>query len=130
MSNPLLKHQLHQFFCRWAHVFEALTEWDYGKAHTFEVLCHLYRAPAVESNLADIETLTEVFDEFFDVSVMNDVALGRFQVTLPFPYVIWDMIPCHAGLHIIFGDPEVRQNDVFVIFVFRREHEHKRCDIR
>jgi hypothetical protein len=54
------------------------------KAHALKVLHHLHCAPAVKCDLTDIELITEPLDEFFDVAVMNDIAL-RGHVSLPLP---------------------------------------------
>lgn len=72
MCNLLFKHQFHKLLCGRTHILEPLPEWNNGKSHIFEVLNHLHSAPAVEGNLTDIETLSEAFNEFFDIISVND----------------------------------------------------------
>ena len=76
VGNALLKHQFHQLLCGWGHILEALSERNDRKTHALKVLYHLHSTPAVKSDLPDIETLTQAFDELFDVAVMNNITLG------------------------------------------------------
>ena len=76
VGNALLQHQLHQLLGRRGHIFEALSKGNDRKTHALKVLYHLHSTPAVKSDLPDIETLTQAFDELFDVAVMNNITLG------------------------------------------------------
>ena len=71
MSDSFLQNQLHQFLCRWGHIFEALTEGNNGEAHALQVLHHLHSPPTVKRDLTDIEPFTETLNEFLDVTVVN-----------------------------------------------------------
>ena len=130
VRDPLLQRQLHKLLRRWRHVLESLAERNDRKPHTFEVLHHLYRAPAVKRDLADVIFQAELLDECFDEAVVYDVTFGCQQRTLLIPKVIIYMIATHTKVDILLWYPEERQDKVFVVFIQRREYEHKRCDIR
>ena len=51
---------------------------DDCEAHAFEVLARLDGTPTVERDLTNIEAFTEMFDESFNVGVVDDVALRGF----------------------------------------------------
>ena len=112
VGDPLLKSQLHQFLCWGTHVLKPLSERHDCETHAFKVLHHLHSAPTVECYLTDIETLTEFFDELFDVSVVNDIAFGGFQIPLPLPNVIRHMITPDSKLNVILRYPEVWEDGV------------------
>ena len=76
MGDFLLQHQFHQFLGGRGHILESLSERNDCEAHALEVLHHLYSAPTVKSDLPNIETLTQAFDELLDVAVVNDITLG------------------------------------------------------
>lgn len=76
VGELLLKCQLHELLCGRAHILKALSEGHDSKAHVLQVLNHLDCSPAVESYLANIEALAEAFDEFLDITIMDDVAFG------------------------------------------------------
>ena len=40
------------------------------------------------------------------------------------------MISSDTQVKSIFRHPKVRKNDVFIVFVLRREHQHKGCNVR
>lgn len=126
----LFKHQFHQFLCRRRHILKSLSERYDSKSHALKVLHHLNCAPTVESYLSDIETLTEPFNEFLNKAVVNHISLGGLQVALTFPHIIRDMVTVYTQGQIILGNPEVRQNDVFVLLIKRRKNKHERSNIR
>ena len=130
VGNFLLQHQFHQFLGGWGHIFEALSERNDREAHALKVLHHLHSTPAVESNFPNIEPLTQAFDEFLDVAVVNDIALGGLQISLPLPHVVWHVVAPDSEFQVVFRYPEVRQDDVFVILIFRREHKHECRNVR
>ena len=41
-----------------------------------------------------------------------------------------DVISFNDGIHVLLRYPEERQDAIFVIFIFRREHQYKCRDIR
>ena len=61
---------------------------------------------------------------------MDHVSFSRLQEALTLPKVIRDVIPVDALGHIFFWYPEVRKDDVFVVLVHWREHQHKGRNIR
>ena len=77
VCDTLLQHQLHQFLGGRGHVLKTLPEGNDREPHALKILHHLYGTPAVESNLADIEPFTQPFNEFFNVTVVNHIALSR-----------------------------------------------------
>lgn len=79
VGDAFLQHQFHEFLSGWTHILKALTEGHDREAHTFKVLDHLDGSPAVESNLADIESFAQPLDEFLDVAVVDHIALKRFD---------------------------------------------------
>ena len=130
MGDFFLQHQLHQFLGGRTHILKALTEGDYRKAHALKVLHHLHCAPAVEGDLPNIEPLTQLLDEFFNVAVMDHISLGGHQHALALPQVIGNMVTAYTQVKGLLRYPEVRQNVVFVLLIHRWEHQHKGCDIR
>ena len=129
MSDLLFQDQLHQLFGRRRHVLEALTEGNNCKSHPFQVLDHLNGSPAVKGDFLDVELFTQLFDEFLDVSVVNDIAFGGFQEALFLPYIIGNMIPLYSQIQAVFRNPKVRQDLVRFILLDRREDQNKGGDI-
>ena len=74
VDNALFQHQLHQLLGGRRHILEALSKGNDRKAHALKVLHHLHSAPTVEGNFSNIKTLTQAFDELFDVAIVNDIA--------------------------------------------------------
>ena len=108
VGDLFLKHQFHQFFGGRGHILEALSERNHREAHTLKVLHHLDSAPTVKGNLTDVVAFTQAFDEFFDVTIVNDIALGGLQEALPFPNIIRHMVAPDTQVEVIFGYPEIR----------------------
>jgi len=92
VGDLLLQRQLHQLFGRRRHITVALTELHQREAQPFKVLRHLHSTPAVEGDLPDVKPCPQLVDEVFDEAVVNDVALSRQQVALPFPEVVLVMV--------------------------------------
>ena len=130
VSDPLLQYQLHEFFGGWGHILEALSEGNNGEAHAFQVLNHLDSTPTVKGNLTDIEAFTQPFNEFLNVAIMEDITLGSLKESLPLPQIVWHMISADTQIQIVFRNPEVWQDHIFIIFVGGREHQYQSCDIR
>ena len=61
---------------------------------------------------------------------MHYISLRSHQRPLAFPQVIGDMIPADTKIQRLFRYPEVRQEDVFIFLVQRREYQHKGGDVR
>lgn len=52
----------------------------------------MYSAPTIKCNFTDVVSFTQAFDEFFNVAVVNHIAFGGLQETLPFPNIVWHMV--------------------------------------
>ena len=61
---------------------------------------------------------------------MNDIALGGQQKALPLPHIVWHMVTPDTQIEVVLRNPEVRQDDVFVVLVLWREHQDECCNIR
>src|SRR5699024_5745810 len=110
--------------------FVPLSERNYRKSHTLKVLHHLNSTPTVICDFTDIVFLTQGLDKFLDVAVMDYIALGGHKQILSFPNVIRHMVTANTQVNVIFRYPEIRQNDIFIILIFRWEHQHECRDIR
>jgi len=125
VGNALLQHQLHQLLSGRGHILEALSERNDREAHALKVLYHLHSAPTVKSDLPNIEAFPQAFDELLDVAVVNDIAFRGLEISLPFPHIVWHMVAPDSEIEVVFRYPEVRQDNVFVVFVLRREHKYE-----
>ena len=130
VGDLLLQHQLHQFLGGRGHILEALSEGDDREAHALKVLHHLHSAPAVESDLPDVELLAEPLDKLLDVAVVDDVALRGLEVPLPLPHIVRDVVTPDAEVEVVLWNPEVRQHRKLIVLVLRREHQHEGGDVR
>ena len=113
VGNALFQHQFHQFLSGWGHIFEALSKGNDRKAHALKVLHHLHSAPTVEGDLSDVETLSQAFNELLDVAVVNDIAFGGLEVSLPLPHIVWHMVTPDSEVKIVLRYPEVRQRNAY-----------------
>ena len=129
VGDFFFQHQFHKLLCGRGHILKTLSERNHRKAHPLKVLHHLHSAPAVEGDLTDVVALAQAFDKFFNVAVVDYIAFCRLQISLPLPHIIWHMIAPNTKIDIVLRYPEVRQDDVFVLLVLRREHKHKGGDI-
>ena len=77
----------------------------------------------------DIEALAEPFNELLDKAVMHHVSLGSLQETLSLPHIIRNMVTVYTQCQIILGNPEIRQNDVFILIIKRWKNKNKRSNI-
>src|SRR5699024_4522074 len=125
-----LQGQLHELLGGRAHILEALTEGHHSEAHALQVLHHLHSSPAVKGNLTDVEPFSQPLDEFFDITVVDDVALRSLEISLPFPDVIRNVVAPDAQVKGLFRYPEVWEHHVFIFLIHRREHQYKGRDIR
>ena len=130
VGDPFFQGQLHQLLGGWGHILEALSERNDREAHALKVLYHLHSTPAVKSDLPDIETFPQAFDEFLDIAIVNDIAFRGLQKALPLPHVVWHMVTPDSDVEVVFRYPEVRQDDVFVVLIFRREHQNECRNVR
>ena len=108
VGDLFLKHQFHQFFCGRGHILKALSERNYRETHTLKVLHHLHSAPTVEGDLTDVVAFTQALDEFFDVTIVNDISLGGLQEALPLPNIIRHMVAPDTEVQVILWNPEIR----------------------
>ena len=130
MGDALLQHQLHQLLGGWRHILKALPEGNHRESHALQILHHLHSAPAVKSNLPNVEPFSQPLDELFNVAVVNHISLCSLEVALPLPYVIRHMVTADAQIDVVLRYPEVRQYGVFVLLVQRREDQYKGGNIR
>ena len=121
--------EFHELLAGRTHAPEALSEGDDGEAYVFEILRHLYRTPPVVRNLPDIKPGTQLFDVFFDVGVMSNVALSRIQEALFVPGVVGHVITGDSQRQVIFGGSKPRGNHILTLVVTslgrEDEHEHR-----
>ena len=122
----VLQHDPHQFLRGRGHITESLPERNHGKAVSFKVLHHLRGIPPIICDLADIVFLTQIADELFDISVVDDVSLRGLQVSLPFPDIVLDVVAPDAHRKRILRKPEIRQHDILLVLVPGRE-DHYKC---
>ena len=92
VGDLFFQHQLHKLLGRRRHIFEALTEGDDREVHAFQILNHLHSSPAVKCNLADVVPFSEPLDVFFNEAVVDDIAFRGFELSLTFPYIVWNMV--------------------------------------
>jgi len=103
MRESLLECEFHEFLCWRRHILESLAERHNRKAHTLEVLHHLYSSPAVEGYLSDIVLLTKLFYELLNVAVVDYVAFCCFKISLSMPYIVRDMVSVNTEHKIVLG---------------------------
>ena len=125
-----LQCQLQQFLGGRRHILVALAEGHHRKPQPLQILRHLHCAPAVKGNLADVVLRAQFFDEFLDIAIVNDIALGGIDQPLLRPCIIGHVIPAHAQVNGILRQPEERQNFVFTFGIFRGKHQHESCNVR
>jgi len=77
-----------------------------------------------------VKLLSQFFNEVFDKTIVNHISISGFQVALPFPYIIWNMVTSYSEGQCFLRQPEVRQNRIYLIIVCWREHQNKSCNIR
>ena len=77
-----------------------------------------------------MKLLSQLIDEVFDKTVVNHISLSRFQVALPFPYIIWDMVTSYSKWQCFFRQPEVGQNIIMLVIICWRKYQDKSCNIR
>src|SRR5699024_1137939 len=98
------------------------------KAHALKVLCHLYRSPSVKCDFEDVVLLAQLLDELLDETIVDDVSLGRHEVSLLVPDIVRNGRPAHTQRDGVLRYPEEREHDVFLILCPGREHQYKSCD--
>ena len=60
---------------------------------------------------------------------MDNIPLSCFQVSLPFPNIIWDMVTPNSEWQCFFRQPEVRKNIIMFIIFSRWKDKYKSCNI-
>ena len=125
VGNALFQHQFHQLLGGRRHIFESLSERNDRITHALKVLHHLHSTPTVKGDLPDVEAFAQAFDEFLNVAVVDYIALGGLEVSLTLPYIVWHMVTPDSEVEVVLRYPEVRQDDVFVVLIFRREHQNE-----
>ena len=129
MIEPVLQYDAHQFFRRGRHVAEALSEGDHGKTIVLQSLNHHRGVPAVIGDFPDVIALTQLTDEFLNEAVVNDIAFGGLNKSLPLPLVVHHMIPPNAQCKRIFRQPEKGQHHIGFVFISRRKNQHQRRQV-
>ena len=76
-----------------------------------------------------MEFLPQFLDEIFDKTIVNHISLSGFQVTLPFPHIIWNMVTSYSEWQSFFREPEVRQNRIYLIILSRWKDKDKSRNI-
>ena len=76
-----------------------------------------------------MKLLPQFIDEVFDKTVVNHIALSGFQIALPFPNIIWNMVTSYSEGQCFFRQPEVRENIIMLIFICWRKDKHESCNI-
>lgn len=99
-----LQYQLHQLLCRRRHILEGLSERNDRETHTLKGLHHLHSAPAVKFDFSYVETLTKLLNKFLNVAVMNHIALGDLQKTLPLPHIIRHMVSPDTQFEVTYSE--------------------------
>ena len=87
------------------------------------------RAPTVIGELADVVDLSKVGDSDPDERLVDDVAFGGLDETLPNPRVIGHAVAAKTGLDILLGDPEEGEDAVERILICWREEENEGRDV-
>ena len=73
--------------------------------------------------------LPQFIDEVFDKTIVNHISFSSFQIALPFPYIIWDMVTSYSKWQCFFRQPEVRKNIIMFIIFSRWKDKYKSCNI-
>ena len=129
MVELALQHDAHELLRGRGHIPEALSEGHHREAIVFQCLHHHGGVPPVVCDLTDVELFTQLQDELFNETVVNDIALRRHDEALLFPFVIHDMVAPDAQLQRILREPEERQHNVLLVLVPGREHQHYRGQV-
>ena len=85
---------------------------------------------SIKCNFSDVEFLSQLFNEFFNVAVVNNISLCGLQVSLSFPHIIRHMVTLYTQVKCALGYPGVGQNDVLIFVIKRREYKYKCRNIR
>lgn len=73
--------------------------------------------------------LSQLIDEVFDKTIVNHISLSCFQIALPFPYIIWNMVTSYSKGQSFLRQPEVGQNIIMFIIFSRWKDKYKSCYI-
>ena len=130
MDKLPFEYKLVQLLHRWRHILEAHADWDNGKAVTLKVCDQLRSIPSIGCDFLDIVHGVQLVDRFPHEIVVHHIALGDMEQPHALPYIVRNMVSPHSKVKCFSRQPEVGYNDVFIIFVQRRKHQHKCRDIR
>ena len=129
MIEPVFQYDAHQLFRRRRHVAKTLSERNHRKTVILQSLNHHRGVPAVIGDFANIVALTQITDEFFNETIVNDIALGRLDKSLSLPLVVHHMIPPNAQSKRILRQPEKGQHHIGLVFIPRRENQYQRRQV-
>ena len=76
-----------------------------------------------------MEFLSQFIDEVFDKAIVNYIPLSGFQVALPFPNIIWNVVTSYSEWQCFFRQPEVRKNIIMFIIFSRWKDKYKSRNI-
>ena len=76
-----------------------------------------------------MKLLPQFIDEVFDKAIVNHISFSGFQVALPFPYIIWNVVTPYSEWQCFLRQPEVREDIIMLIIFSRRKDKHKSCNI-
>ena len=74
--------------------------------------------------------LSQFIDEVFDKTIMDNISLSGFQISLTFPNIIWNVVTSYSKGQSFLRQPEVGQNIIMLIFICWRKYQNKSCNIR
>ena len=129
MIEPVFQYDAHQFLRRGRHVTKALPERDHRKTVVLQSLHHHRGVPAVIGDFANIVALTQITDEFLNETIVNDIAFGRLNETLPLPLVVHHVIPPNAQCKRILRQPEKGQHHIGFVLIPWWENQHQRRQV-
>ena len=73
--------------------------------------------------------LSQFIDEVFNKTVVNHISFSSFQIALPFPYIIWNVVTSYSEWQCFFRQPEVRKNVIMLIVFSGWKDKHESCNI-
>lgn len=76
-----------------------------------------------------MEFLPQFVNEVFNKAIVNNISLSGFQITLPFPYIVGNVVTSYTERQGFLRQPEIRQNVIMLILFRWRKDKHKCCDI-
>lgn len=92
-------------------------------------LGHLDESPAVVGNLANVVFQAELLDSMLNMVVVNHVAFGGLDESLPMPQIVGHMITRDSKIECVFWEPHGWQHPIRLIGLEGWEDEHERRDV-